>query len=337
MSYTNYFVTTVSQTNNYKHNIKDINKNHKNFKNNLRSAVYKSNFGSIPAKYENFLLTENEIDKNDNKRFSDRNSIFCVNEVTPGVGTYNLNKSYENLQPKGINFNSKEERFNNNLNHNNSNSEFDLNLSKNILNNDKNNFRYKNLFIDKKTYNYNESDNIPGSNYYNPYEFENKSSKQTKKFNFGSYSQRGNFFNIIENVPCPGEYYPINENFVIKKNIKSNKNINSNNNSKKDNNINKYLININKYPYKLFNNKNGKIYKNQEISNIYKNENLIKNEELYEKVIENLNKNKYYFPEGKNTLLRYKIKEEQELEYIKYLMGNDGKPDKFSLYEERWK
>ena len=56
MSYTNYFVTTVSQTNNYKHNIKDINKNHKNFKNNLRSAVYKSNFGSIPAKYENFLF-----------------------------------------------------------------------------------------------------------------------------------------------------------------------------------------------------------------------------------------------------------------------------------------
>ena len=314
----------------------------------------KNTFGSIPNKTENFLIT----DKIENKRFSDVKSIFYFDRLrNPGVGNYNLSKDFT-LSGWSMKFGGDNDRFKTSFNEIPGVGDYDIEKN-NILEDKRNNIRYKSLFkksnssLKKKLIEINpeNKNNLgPTSTTYTPI-YQDDLIKLKKRYNFDSFVGRDKFtgvdmpFSSKNDNPGPG-FYMHNNNLFGSNNRQLKFNYKEKNKTEENLEIKK---NPDKAVKKYFNKKDLPNFKLKSRSPKYNEFQILTFEELSLKnktekiktknknIIEELMKKK---PDIQKTAynLKFKIDQERELEYIKSILGNDnGRPDLFYLSSPRWK
>ena len=325
----------------------------------INHSYFKDSLGSIPAKSEKILLDSNSNKKD---RFSNDPTLNKIKENTPGVGTYNLDYDW-NLKNNAVIMDTLEEkRFGEENNYNNYYpcvGHYDAYKGEKYEK-EKNNLRYDSLYYRTRVFfNDNNSKNVQNKGFiYNP-KFLNDINNKKKKFNFASYSSRDNFrgskipsiFSNINNNPGPNYYF--NE-FDFELTNKNSPKINRQSQStcidsrylkeynifdKKKEKIIFSGINKNDNDKPSFsmkqngNSRNNKVYNLEDIFRM-KNEKkiIIDNKKELEKKIKENEKN------VTSKKLRHSIEQDNELEKIKKILGNDnGRPDFFYLSPERWK
>ena len=326
----------------------------------VNHSYFKDSLGSIPGKSE-IILLDNKHKKKD--RFSFNEPTFNkIKDNIPGVGTYNLEYDW-NLKNNGINMEgSEEKRFAEDYSKNNylpCVGHYDAYKGEKYEK-EKNNLRYDSLYYRTRVFfNDNNSKNVQNKGFiYNP-KFLNDINNKKKKFNFASYSSRDNFrgskipsiFSNINNNPGPNYYF--NE-FDFELTNKNSPKINRQSQStcidsrylkeynifdKKKEKIIFSGINKNDNDKPSFsmkqngNSRNNKVYNLEDIFRM-KNEKkiIIDNKKELEKKIKENEKN------VTSKKLRHSIEQDNELEKIKKILGNDnGRPDFFYLSPERWK
>ena len=209
------------------------NSSQKKSKKYLFKSVYtvysKNSFGSIPYKTENFLIT----DKIDNKRFNDVKSIFYFDRLgNPGIGKYNLSKDFT-LQNWSMKFGGYNTRFKTSFNEIPGVGDYNIQENK-ILENNRNNIRYKSLFkksnssLKKKLLEINpdiNNNNLgPTPTTYTPI-YQDDIIRLKKIYNFDSFIGRDKYTGIDmpfssskKNYPGPGFYMQNTDLFGSSKN-----------------------------------------------------------------------------------------------------------------------
>lgn len=318
----------------------------------------KSHFASIPSKFEIFLLPESK-EKQKLKGFTyhtERDNPSLNSNNTPSVGEYNLNVS-QNYPGAEFNqmgylsgFISRKNRFKGHgsyLNIEVTPSGADYDSGKNTIeNNCKNSLKCKSMYRYNKTDNSSHSINIPGPGYYTPNNYYNwKLENKLFKYNFDSTTKRPPF--VKDNgIPGPGDYFkeiPKKEKKIIPKyesltdrklNFEKRlKNFSLKTEQSKDD-IPFHLRNIG--------NSSEDISKNVIITNedgidflheCPKHSKEFLNKKKYEEIV-----SKFENKEGNIPVSKFKEMEEEELKYIKQVLGNDdGRLDLFYLAAPRWK
>ena len=334
------------------------NSSDKKSKKHLFKSVYtgysKNTFGSIPYKTENFLIT----DEIENKRFNDVKSIFYFDSLgNPGVGKYNLSKDFT-LPGWDMKFGGDNSRFKTSFNEIPGVGDYNIEENK-ILENKRNNIRYKSLFkkssskLKKRLKIRPNTENLgPTSTTYTPI-YQDDLIRIKKMYNFDSFIGREKFTGINmpfssskNNYPGPGFYNPNLEIFGSSKNKQLKFSYEEKDKSMEDSQMKK---NPDKVVKKYYTKNNLPNFKLKSRSPKYNNIKIMTSEEVQMKnkseknkskkinILEELLKNK---PDIQKTSrnLKFKINQERELEYIKSILGNDnGRSDLFYLSSPRWK
>ena len=358
----NSIINTNSNLTNQNSNLN--NSSEKKSKKYLFKSVYtgysKNAFGSIPYKTENFLIT----DKIDNQRFNDVKSIFYFDRLgNPGVGNYNLSKDFT-LQNWSMKFGGYNTRFKTSFNEVPGVGDYNIQDSK-ILENNRNNIRYKSLFkksnssLKKKLLeinpDMNNNNNLgPTSTTYTPI-YQDDIIRIKKMYNFDSFIGRDKYTGIDmpfssstskKNYPGPGFYMQNTDLFGSSKNKQLKFNYNEKDISEENSEMEK---NPEKAVKKYYNKKDLPNFKLKSRSPKYNDIKIMTFEDLQIKnkteknrsktvnKLDELLKNKPNI-EKTSYNLKFKIEQEKELEYIKSILGNDnGRPDLFYLSSPRWK
>ena len=328
-------------------------KSKKKFFKSVYTGYSKKTFGSIPYKTENFLIT----DKIDNKRFNDVKSIFYFDSLgNPGVGKYNLSKDFT-IPGWSLKFGGYNTRFKTSFNEIPGVGDYNIEENK-ILEKQRNNIRYKSLY---KTSNSNLKNKLleinpdinnlgPTCTTYTPI-YQDDLMKLKKMYTFDSFIGRDDYtgidmpFSSKNNYPGPG-FYMHNTNLFGSQNKQLKFNYKDMENSQE---ISEMEKNPEKNVKKYYDKKDLPNFKLKSRSPKYNESKIMTFEELQIKnktekqklkninALDELLKNKPNI-EKTSSNLKFKIRQERELEYIKSILGNDnGKPDLFYLSSPRWK
>lgn len=179
------------------------------------SSLYKSSYGSIPSKAENFLIPENVHNVGLDGFVSHSERFGLYDDDNPGVGNYNLG-----LKPKyitntsmsskgyGNGFLSRMPRLNSNNNGNPGPGKYDLYNVLSIKKETESSLVGRSLYNNNETVSKKENLILPGPATYSPSKFDGwRLDKSKFNYNFDSSSKRKDFVDSKTNYPGPGSYF----------------------------------------------------------------------------------------------------------------------------------
>lgn len=312
----------------------------------------KIHLGTIPSKYENILI---EPPKTSNKNGFISNSLRInpnfEGDRNPGIGEYDINKSYtaENIEKNNIFITNKIrfKGFGSYFQEKTNPSPCDYNSSKtsSIEYISKHSLIGQSLYNSKKSKSLKKHITFPDPFTYSPKKYDNwKLENKNFRYNFDSSSKRD--FVTINKTYSPGPCYYFKTQYkkkdLLPKIIEE---------SCSDRKI-KDLKNLKKYSIKTEQSKSDAKFQLKNKGNSGKYSQYITNmdrlaiaHQIQNYNIDNINKsiykefsNKVKDKDELTSKIKFKIEEEKELDYIKQILGNDNaKPDLFYLASPRWK